>query len=457
MGDAKKKNRLKKSARPVASLILGANARLEIIYDTTQHRTAFALSRDGIIRTVAEYTTPEGERVRPYSADNNLLKHRVVMLPSAPAAYDDESGLLDDIRRYIHRYVDVSPAYERIAAYYVLFTWVYDRFNEVPYLRVRGDYGSGKTRFLQTVGSICYLPMFASGASTISPLFHTIDAFRGTLVIDEADFRFSDEKSEIVKILNNGNIKGMPVLRTLADSKNEYNPRAFAVFGPKIIASRGNYQDRALESRFITEDMGSRRLRSDVPFNLPPEQETEANELRNMLLMYRLKTPTTPCGLLEPVDPSVEPRLNQIFSPLLSMMTDPACRSDLRKLALQYHADIMADRGMTVEAEVLQVIVYLAARAKGPNISLSDIAETFRRHFGGNYREQVTNRWVGSILRKKLHLTPHKSEGVFVLSLSERHILEAQLERYGISDATILEDNGTDELKLVFEPDEHRG
>ena len=36
---------------------------------------------------------------------------------------------------------------------------------------------------------------------------------RGTLIVDEGDFRFSDEKAELVKILNNGNGRGFPVLR----------------------------------------------------------------------------------------------------------------------------------------------------------------------------------------------------------------------------------------------------
>src|SRR5437868_7678103 len=96
---------------------------------------------------------------------------------------------------------------------YVLLTWVYDRFNELPYLRLRGDYGTGKTRFLLTLCSICYKPIFASGASSVSPLFHMLDRFGGTLIIDEADFRFSDEKADLTKILNNGNVRGFPVLR----------------------------------------------------------------------------------------------------------------------------------------------------------------------------------------------------------------------------------------------------
>lgn len=58
----------------------------------------------------------------------------------------------------------------------------------------------------------------------MSPIFHTLDAFRGTLIFDEADFRFSDERAEIVKILNNGNVRGVPVLRTMMNRQREFNP-----------------------------------------------------------------------------------------------------------------------------------------------------------------------------------------------------------------------------------------
>jgi hypothetical protein len=137
----------------------------------------------------------------------------------------------------------MSPPIERMAAYYVVFTWVYDGFNELPYLRFRGDYGSGKTRALLTVGSLCYKPVFASGASTVSPIFRLLDTFKGTLIIDEGDFRFSDEKAEPVKTMNNGNARGFPVLRTESFNKGkEFNPAAYSVFGPKILASVSAHQ-----------------------------------------------------------------------------------------------------------------------------------------------------------------------------------------------------------------------
>lgn len=141
----------------------------------------------------------------------------------------------------------------------------------MPYLRVRGDPGSGKTRFLLTVGCLCHERIFASGASTVSPLFRLLDTFRGTLVIDEGDFRLSDEKAEVVKILNNGNGKGFPVLRSEVSRQGEYGLRAYAVFGPNLVATRGYFEDRALESRCLTEEMGRGRLRDDIPINEPNE------------------------------------------------------------------------------------------------------------------------------------------------------------------------------------------
>ena len=140
-------------------------------------------------------------RLVPFSANNNLIKNEVVLLPSEPRIYGSEAQLVADIRAFIHRYVDFGESFENVATHYVLLTWLYDAFNELPYLRLRGDYGSGKTRALLTIGSLCYKGFFASGASTVSPIFHILDAFRGTLIFDEADFRFSDSGRGLGQLL----------------------------------------------------------------------------------------------------------------------------------------------------------------------------------------------------------------------------------------------------------------
>ncbi len=278
-----------KQSTPAVSEILDDGTLVEMLYDPVRHRTAFAIWRDDRWHIAQSFEKAENYRFVPFSPDNNLIKNEVVLLPSEPFEYGTEQDLIADIRSFIHRYVDLSPTFEKIASYYVLLSWLYDAFNELPYLRFRGDYGTGKTRALLTIGSLCYKAFFASGASTVSPIFHILDAFRGTLIFDEADFRFSDNKAEIVKILNNGNVRGLPVLRTIMTRQREFDPRAFHVFGPKIVATRGSYDDRALESRFITEETGQQRLRDDVPINLPAAFKDEALVVRNKLLLYRFR------------------------------------------------------------------------------------------------------------------------------------------------------------------------
>jgi len=420
---------------PTASAILDTGEIIEMVYRPDERRTLFVRSLDGAWEYDTAVDLPSGERLVPYSPRNNLLKHDVVLLPSGPEEYGSDSELLSEIKGFIHRYVDVSPLFEEIASYYVLLSWIYDAFNELPYLRVRGDYGSGKTRFLLTVGSLCYKPIFASGASTVSPLFRILDAFRGTLIIDEGDFRLSDEKAEVVKILNNGNARGFPVLRSEVSGRKEFDPRAYTVFGPKLVASRGFFEDRALESRFLTEEMGQGRLREDVPINLPESHKEEALRLRNRLLLFRLRNLGKPRTLEEALDRSLEPRLNQIFSPLLSIIDDADAREDLKELARRYNRELVSDRGMETEAQLLEVIRDLAASSADGRLTVKEIAGLFADRHAEDYERKITTKWIGFLLRKKLNLKPWRSSnGAFVISASESPKLAHLYEKYGISD-----------------------
>jgi hypothetical protein len=250
---------------PTVSRVLDDGRLVELVYESKERRTMLAISVDGDITYVSSLSLATGETLVPVRAENNLIRHKAVLLPGQAEDFGTVADLLNDIGAYIDRYVDLSENFRDIAVVYVLFSWVYDAFNELPYLRFRGDFGSGKTRALQVIGGICYKPFFASGASTVSPIFHTLDLFRGTLLFDETDFRYSDERSEIVKIFNNGNVRGMPVLRTIVTQQNEFDPRAFSVFGPKLVSMRHRFDDDALESRFLTEEMGCRKLRADIP------------------------------------------------------------------------------------------------------------------------------------------------------------------------------------------------
>lgn len=431
----KQNPRMKKpsSAQPTVSAVLEDGSLIEMLYRPEEHRTLLCAANGGEIQELARLEV-NGETLVPYSPKNNLLAHEVILFPSEATEYGTTGELVEEIRAFVHAYVDVSPLFEQIASYYVLFSWVYDSFNELPYLRVRGDTGSGKTRFLLTAGSLCYKPIFASGASTVSPIFRILDSFRGTLIVDEGDFRFSDEKAEIIKILNNGNARGFPVLRSESQNNKEFSPKAFNVFGPKIIATRRHFEDRALESRCLTEETGSSKLRTDIPLNLEAEWKLASRRLRNKLLMFRFKNFGKHQINSSLVDRSIEPRLTQLFGPLLSVIEDPVAKEGLLDLVRQYHRDLIEERGADIEAQVLEVIRDLLSVTANGMVSMKEVATLFAERYAEDYERKITPKWIGNLVRRHLQLRTYKSHGVFVLSATEAPKLGRLYEKYGIGD-----------------------
>jgi hypothetical protein len=419
---------------PTISRVSDDGTLIEALFNSTKSTTSLAVRRpDGTIKVVEQINLVTGEQLAPYSPHNNLISTGCVLLPSEVGEFGDKGDLVDEIRRYLRRYVDLSPAFEEITSYYVLLTWVHDAFNELGYLRLRGDYGSGKTRGLLTIGSICYKPFFASGASTVSPIFHILDAFQGTLVLDEADFRFSDATAELTKVLNNGNVKGMPVLRTMTNRHRELNPQAFRVFGPKIIAMRESFSDRALESRFITEETGGRSLRPDIPIHLPDSMKVEALALRNKLLAWRFhvrhEVGPDPSRLV----PGLTPRLNQTALALLSLIDDEAVRARVTQHLFTEDHRMRTDRADTHDGPLYTALYEAFSVTTASYVSVADVAQRFNAANSENFYLPVTNKWVGSMLRNRLRIATMKSRGIYVVPQSERPKIETLAARFGMS------------------------
>ena len=424
----KLKKRVKKikreRSRAAVTIDLGGGKMAEAILTDGGRQSAFCVW-DGSNWKLEQELIVGSQRYRPYAARNPLLEHRVVLLSGEPCEYESESKLLERIRAFIHRYVDLEPSYETVASYYVLLTWLYDRFSDLPYLRLRGEPGTGKTRFLLTVGSICYKPILASGASTISPLFRILDAFRGTLIVDEGNWRLTDEKSEITKIFCNGNGRGFPVLRAEPTGPSqEYAPRAYHVFGPKIIATRGPFKDLALESRCLTEDMGQRPVRKDVPISLPTSFHEEATEIRSQLLLWRFRNLKRKLNDAE-FGVELEPRLRQVFAPLLAVIQNDADRLLVLKLAQSMSQELEQERASRPEAQVFEIIKEM--REKGETLTVKEITSWFDDRHGDEYDRKVTARWVGWLIRQRLRMRTERVGGQYIV----RNIDERVCQRPG--------------------------
>jgi len=155
--------------------IIGVNGAVRKAYKHNDGNVTYLPTRDGLVGEVVHFA----RTANPYQSQANLFR---------------------EIKVFINKYLELPADFEEIASLYVLLTWVYEFAPSIPYLRVIGDWGTGKTRFLQVVGAICFRPIFASGATTPAPIFRILEQFRGTLVLDEADFKDSSAWMEMVKI-----------------------------------------------------------------------------------------------------------------------------------------------------------------------------------------------------------------------------------------------------------------
>lgn len=391
---------------------------LEMVYNPKESlQTCFIRFIPGDVSTEGEYKTIpsyfDGKRELVPLKLTKIIETETVRFPSGLCKYNSEAELVGEIEAFIRKFVSVSDFFTMISVYYVLFTWIYDRFSVVPYLRVLGGPGSGKSRYLQVVGSLCYKPLFTMGAATMSPIFRLQDKLHGTLILDESDFNRSDEAHLVIKMLNTGYQKGFPLLRS--EGKN-FEPTPFDVFGPKIIATTKMFPDKALESRCITEKMEG-KLRGDVPIMLPESFKSEANLLRNKLLWFRLSNyhHIQISGEFERtiLELDAQPRLKQIILPLASVIKDKSFIEELRGAMLQRDSDIALDQLDTTTGRIVQTIVRAYDRSVR-DVSIEQIATALNIEIS-NERYRISPERVGKVIRELGLPKKRKSEGTYVV------------------------------------------
>lgn len=399
----------------------------EMIYNRKEKSTRFAVKKkDKDIEYVPHIETDFGE-IHPLPPEKDYIQTEAVKFPSRAADFESRKELVNDIQNFVHKYLDITPSFEQTVPYYVLLTWVFDQFHELPYLRALGDYGSGKSRFLKTIGSICYKPIFAGGSTTVSPIFRMVDNINGTLILDEADYRYSDKTKDIVKILNNGYDRGQPVMR--AEGQGSYDVRNYDVYGPKIVATRESFNDQALESRFIVEEMGQRELRKDIPLSLESEFYEHAGKLRNKLLRWRLDNIFKPISKSGNMESNIQPRLRQIASPLLRLIQDEQIKKDFLRLMKSQHSRLKKNRQTNLSGKVLKALLKLIDEGYS-RMKVKKIAEILNAYIDN---EDISSKKTGYILREQLRLnTERMDEGNYGIVVSNNHDrIEILKEKYG--------------------------
>ncbi|KKS06894.1 MAG: hypothetical protein UU61_C0027G0001, partial [Parcubacteria group bacterium GW2011_GWB1_41_4] len=116
-----KKQHKKPEREFISSKILADGRLVEMIYNEQSRETKLAVFDGDSVNYVDEIGI-----YKPYSPANHLINKKVIRFSSEAKEYNSEKELIEEIQKFIHKYLDISSFFEKIAAYYVLFSWIYD-------------------------------------------------------------------------------------------------------------------------------------------------------------------------------------------------------------------------------------------------------------------------------------------------------------------------------------------
>jgi hypothetical protein len=365
---------------------------LEMCYDKRNGKAKFAYAhiwlkqREGSVTLTsdreigtANFLDLNGKRLTPMIDDN--VRYGTVRLPSDLGAKKPIRQLLAEIRLFITRYFLLDVDIHIIqSSLYALFTWVYDCFPYLPYLRARGAPGAGKSELMLLVGKICYRMMTTAGLTSIAGFKGMAHIYKGTLFIDEVDSlgtSSKEDRGELRALLNVRAMREQARIVTMMDvlkpdGTHTFRPTTTFVFGPTLLTMYGAFKDPATESRCLSFDLYKRDVRDLLnhqppiePGVIPPEQEIEALALANDLLYFRLMTwmPRIEVDArVRLTDVRVSARMNQVMRPLkvlAYLQEDKELMDDLDMVAEINFEEEMNRTKASFEAHIFRTIVEL--------------------------------------------------------------------------------------------------
>ena len=457
-----------------ASCILPDGSLVEMLYDSVKRTTKLAVYKDGQVSLEDSVRFDDRTVFMPLASNQSLLENEYVLFPSAVGDYQSNEALYYEVRAFVDKYVQLQDDFLSVVAVYTMMSWVYDKFRSVPYLRVTGLWGSGKSRLLSVAGNLCYKTVMAGGSISNAALFRTLDLLNPSLVFDEAELN-EKESTEMRMVLRQGYSAGTPVSRMEKSPNGKMYIQTFDVFGPKIIASLARFQDVALESRCLTGWMPP-HMDSGRPIELTGAFKTEALLLRNKLLMFRFKNHhlvTADEGALVGVS---LPRLKQTGLAVMSVakMLGIQPVEDVKKFLVEYEKELSIEQADSVENDILLCVLDLLTqpgiRYAGKIRTGVDLAEKFNSLHYEDYSNRETKethsnsmgvmkypgskvspKRIGWCVRKMGFRVDRDARGFYISIAKEYLKIRLLAKRYGLDSLFELPENNPNGVKRVVD------
>ena len=143
--------------------------------------------------------------------------------------------LFDEIASIIRGYIVLANAQVDALTLWIVMTWLIDVVEVAPIAIITApEKACGKSQLLQVLGYLVALPLSAA-SFTASFLFRAIQAWRPTILIDEAD-TFIRDNDELKGLVNAGHTRANAFVGRTVAVGDGHEPKLFDVWGAKAFA-----------------------------------------------------------------------------------------------------------------------------------------------------------------------------------------------------------------------------
>jgi hypothetical protein len=360
----------------------------------------------------------------PMPADKNPLT-----TPHAPLEYESEEALWNDVRAFIYKHLDlINPKGYHVLTAWVFSTWVAELFDFTAYLGFLGREAVGKTRALEVLNELCFRAWFTTGLTTAT-LFRLVERFNPTLLLDEAEFLNTQERKELINLLNAGQRRGLMIPRMTGEHYDDVE--LFGVYCPKAISGTERLK-KTTRSRMITFNM-TKNTRP-VPKTIDKQ---EGAMLRSKLLMWRfhkLSRLRSNLSLKERIAlseevkattefPELEPfsgRSYELIYPLMYVAPTPHARKTITDFATELEHAKTREEKTQLSNLVFEAITKLEPRATRGLIHLRDITAYVNSTLDIEY--QYGSKTVGKIAAQMGFEKTRTSRGIAIII--DQHLMQ---------------------------------
>jgi hypothetical protein len=346
----------------------------------------------------------------------------------------DGDVLFAEIRDIITRYVILSDVQAVAVACWIIFSHGFDIMRICPKLLINSpSKRCGKSTLLELIMS---LVRRALPAANISPaaVFRAIEAWKPTLLIDEADtFLTSSGNDEITGILNSGHNRSLAYVIRTQEVDGDHVPVRFSTFSPQVIAMIKAPADTIIDRSIVITLV--RKLSAQHVDALAIDATEQMQDTRRRLLRWMADNLATVKYDIESVPMMGNDRARQNWAVLaaFSQALGPKAHLALLRAAME-----LADTSSieeNIEIDLLSDIRELLGKLKQDHIQsavlVKDLLKMADRPWGEiNRGKAITENKLARLL-KPFKIAPDKfRDGAVTHRGYSRAAFQAVFDRY---------------------------